>query len=65
MFYQTTSTIAEVISTVNRIKEATALFPEDNSIPDAESISSSAFEFNGASAVGLDGHRPYSTDMRW
>jgi len=46
MFYQTTSTIAEVITTVNRIKEATALLPEDNAIPDATTIESSAFEFN-------------------
>jgi hypothetical protein len=53
MFFQTTSTIAEVIATVTRMKEASSVFPEDNSLPDTSTIELSAFEFNDATLMIL------------
>jgi hypothetical protein len=53
MFFQTTSTIAEVITTVTRMKEMASVLPEDNSIPDPSTLELSVFEFNDATLMIL------------
>jgi hypothetical protein len=53
MLYQTTSTIAEIITTVSRIKESKSLLPDDNSVPDTSEVDISAFEFNNFTLIIL------------
>ena len=49
MFFQTTSTISEIIAFVNRFKEAKSLLPDDNSVSPISTLELSSFEFNDVS----------------